>query len=47
MLMHDLIVHRPCTLRVYHSWNEERARWYGQRVLSIYRNILHELEVRQ
>ncbi|NMU88069.1 lytic transglycosylase domain-containing protein, partial [Vibrio parahaemolyticus] len=25
----------------------ERARWYGQRVLSIYRNILHELEVRQ
>lgn len=31
----------------YHSWNEERARWYGQRVLSIYRNILHELEVRQ
>lgn len=31
----------------YHSWNEARARWYGQRVLSIYRNILHEMEVRQ
>lgn len=31
----------------YHSWNEERARWYGQRVLSIYRNLLNELEVRQ
>ncbi len=31
----------------YHSWNEDRTRWYGQRVLSIYRNILHELEVRQ
>ncbi|MGL4900445.1 MAG: lytic transglycosylase domain-containing protein [Shewanella sp.] len=31
----------------YHSRNEKRARLYGQKVLSIYRNILHELEKRQ
>ena len=23
----------------YHSWDPRRARWYGQRVLSIYRNL--------
>lgn len=23
----------------YHSWDPSRARWYGQRVLSIYRNL--------
>lgn len=23
----------------YHSWDSRRARWYGQRVLSIYRNL--------
>lgn len=31
----------------YHSWNENRARWYGKRVLSIYRNLLNELEMRK
>lgn len=30
----------------YHSWQEERSRWYGERVLSIYHNILKELESR-
>ncbi len=31
----------------YHSWKEERARWYGKRVLMIYQNLLKELEVHQ
>lgn len=31
----------------YHSWKDERAHWYGQRVLSIYNNILVELETRK
>lgn len=24
----------------YHSWTEERSRWYGERVWQIYRNLL-------
>jgi soluble lytic murein transglycosylase-like protein len=25
----------------YHSWRDDRARWYGNRVLSIYGSLLH------
>lgn len=25
----------------YHSWRDDRARWYGERVLSIYGSLLH------
>lgn len=24
----------------YHSWNQDRARWYGERVLAIYRELV-------
>ena len=30
----------------YHSWRESRARWYGRKVLAIYRNLLLETKER-
>lgn len=30
----------------YHSWQDDRARWYGERVLTIYDNLKTEKEVR-
>lgn len=50
-ILSEAIKSSPSDLEIgigrYHSWNKERARWYGRRVLSIYQNILHELEVHQ